>query len=153
MATLSDQARVAAESRVLRTLEEALEHVHAICFKTGPPRRVGVELEWLLHRLDDPTSPLDLTRLRHALGAHAPPALAPDSPHDPLPHGGTVTLEPGDRLLLCTDGLTAVLADEAIARLLADLDDPSVACEELVRATLAGGAPDNVSVVVGVARP
>jgi PPM family protein phosphatase len=64
-----------------------------------------------------------------------------------------VTLEPGDRLLLCTDGLTAVLADEAIARLLADLDDPSVACEELVRATLAGGAPDNVSVVVGVARP
>ncbi|QSB15680.1 ergothioneine biosynthesis glutamate--cysteine ligase EgtA [Natronosporangium hydrolyticum] len=102
MATLSDHARVATESRVLRTMEDALEHVHAICFKTGPPRRVGVELEWLLHRLDDPASPLDLTRLRHALGPHAPPALDPDSPHEPLPHGGTVTLEPGGQLEIST---------------------------------------------------
>ena len=63
-----------------------------------------------------------------------------------------VALTPGDRLLLCTDGLTAVLDDEAIARLLAEVDDPAVACEELVRATLDGGAPDNVTVIVGVAR-
>jgi glutamate--cysteine ligase len=28
--------------------EAALAFVHGICFKTGPPRRVGVELEWLV---------------------------------------------------------------------------------------------------------
>lgn len=32
------------EGRALRSVEEALAHVQAICFKTGPPRRVGVEL-------------------------------------------------------------------------------------------------------------
>jgi PPM family protein phosphatase len=63
-----------------------------------------------------------------------------------------VALEAGDRLLLCSDGLTAVLTDEALARLLADLEDPRVACEELIRATLGGGAPDNVTVVVGIVR-
>ena len=30
------------------TEEDAEAHVHGICFKTGPPRRVGVELEWLV---------------------------------------------------------------------------------------------------------
>lgn len=62
-----------------------------------------------------------------------------------------VPLEPGDRLLLCSDGLTAVVADAGIARLLADADGPVQACEALVDATLAAGAPDNVTVVVAVA--
>ena len=30
----------AVDGQVLRTQDEALEHVHAICFKTGPPRRI-----------------------------------------------------------------------------------------------------------------
>src|ERR1700757_3007883 len=27
--------------------QQATEHIHGICLKTGPPHRVGVELEWL----------------------------------------------------------------------------------------------------------
>ncbi|MGI5347705.1 ergothioneine biosynthesis glutamate--cysteine ligase EgtA [Streptomyces sp. CA-250714] len=33
----------------------ALAYVHGICFKTGPPRRVGVELEWLVRPLQSAT--------------------------------------------------------------------------------------------------
>ncbi|HEY8472981.1 MAG TPA: ergothioneine biosynthesis glutamate--cysteine ligase EgtA [Natronosporangium sp.] len=91
-----------AEHRVLRTADEALEHVHAICFKTGPPRTIGVELEWTVHHADDPSRPIDPQTLRTALGAHTPRTLDPDSPHQPLPHGGTVTLEPGGQVEIST---------------------------------------------------
>jgi protein phosphatase len=50
----------------------------------------------------------------------------------------------GDRLLLCSDGLSDVLALEEIGALL-DGDD---AADRLVRAALEAGARDNVSVVV-----
>jgi glutamate--cysteine ligase len=83
---------------VLRTVDEALEHVHAICFKTGPPRLLGVELEWTVHHADQPGRPLDPTALLAALGEHAPRTLDPDSPQRPLPHGGTVTVEPGGQV-------------------------------------------------------
>ncbi|MFS8608186.1 MAG: Hpt domain-containing protein, partial [Gammaproteobacteria bacterium] len=57
---------------VLRSVDEALEHVHAICFKTGPPGRVGVELEWTVHHHTDLRRPLHARDLRAALGHHAP---------------------------------------------------------------------------------
>lgn len=56
-------------------------------------------------------------------------------------------LEAGDWLLMCTDGLTAVLQDEQIARVLAQSETPDEACKSLVQMTLDGGAPDNVTVV------
>ena len=34
--------------------EDAEAHVHGICFKTGPPGQVGVELEWLVSDQRDP---------------------------------------------------------------------------------------------------
>ncbi|MFD8589058.1 ergothioneine biosynthesis glutamate--cysteine ligase EgtA [Streptomyces sp. NPDC059637] len=40
------------------TEAQAEEYVHGICFKTGPPRRIGTELEWFLHGADDPARPL-----------------------------------------------------------------------------------------------
>jgi glutamate--cysteine ligase len=87
---------------VLRSVDEALEHVHAICFKTGPPRRVGVELEWTLHHVDDPARPLDRAAVRSALGDHAPRTLHPDSPQLPLAHGSYLTVEPGGQVELST---------------------------------------------------
>jgi glutamate--cysteine ligase len=92
----------AVDGQVLRTQDEALEHVHAICFKTGPPRRVGVELEWTVHHAEDPTRALDRSALDAALGDHAPRTLRPDSPHKPLPYGGTVTVEPGGQVEIST---------------------------------------------------
>jgi protein phosphatase len=54
----------------------------------------------------------------------------------------------GDRILLCTDGLTACVSDQLIASLLTSADNPDDACKKLVTAALDRGAPDNISVVV-----
>ncbi len=53
---------------------------------------------------------------------------------------------PGDTFLLCSDGLTKVVDDETIAAVIGSMA-PEAACAELIRLTVAGGAPDNVSVL------
>lgn len=54
---------------------------------------------------------------------------------------------PGDRLLLCTDGLTNMVDREKIAALLTD-GPPEKAVERLIGAALDGGGTDNVTAVV-----
>jgi protein phosphatase len=63
-----------------------------------------------------------------------------------------VPLVPGDRLLLCSDGLTACLGDHQISDLLSQTPEPEEVCRRMVSATLEMGAPDNVSVVSVFAR-
>jgi protein phosphatase len=61
----------------------------------------------------------------------------------------TLELAPGDLILLCSDGLSAMVRDDEIARLLGDSNlDPYQAAETLVRAANAAGGEDNVTVVV-----
>jgi protein phosphatase len=57
-------------------------------------------------------------------------------------------LSDGDRLLLCTDGLTEMVPDEQMAGILAVHVRPDDACQALVDAALAAGGRDNVSVIV-----
>jgi protein phosphatase len=61
-----------------------------------------------------------------------------------------LALEPGDRVLLCTDGLTSVVRDEAIAAIIgrAPGGRTSAICQDLVDAANAAGGPDNVTVLV-----
>jgi protein phosphatase len=54
----------------------------------------------------------------------------------------------GDRLLLATDGLTGVLADDEIRDHLAHASSADDAVRTLIDSTLGAGAPDNVTVVV-----
>jgi protein phosphatase len=61
---------------------------------------------------------------------------------------GLVDLQPGDVLLLCTDGLTRHVPDERIAEVLGRAADAASACSELVADALEGGGSDNVTVVV-----
>ena len=61
---------------------------------------------------------------------------------------GLIDLSPGDSLLLCTDGLTKHVADERIARALAESDSAERTSRELVSEALRGGGTDNVTVVV-----
>ncbi len=53
----------------------------------------------------------------------------------------------GDTFLLCSDGLHNTVAEADLVRILGGRDTQQMA-EELVQASLANGAPDNVSVVV-----
>jgi serine/threonine protein phosphatase PrpC len=56
---------------------------------------------------------------------------------------------PGDRWLLCSDGLSGVVSHETIASALRDVADVGACAERLVELALRGGAPDNVTVIVG----
>ena len=61
----------------------------------------------------------------------------------------TVDLRPGDLVLLCSDGLSAMVRDDEIARLLGAADgDPHRAAEALIGAANAAGGEDNVTVVL-----
>lgn len=55
--------------------------------------------------------------------------------------------QPGDRLLLCSDGLTRVLPAPVIMTLLSETA-PDAAAESLLAATLDAGAPDNVTILI-----
>jgi protein phosphatase len=57
-------------------------------------------------------------------------------------------LADGDRLLLCSDGLTRMLPDDRIGTLLGTAADPERACRALVDGANTAGGRDNVSVVV-----
>lgn len=57
-------------------------------------------------------------------------------------------LRRGDRLLLCSDGLTNELTDLQIEAILAAGDDPTETCASLISAANARGGRDNVSVAV-----
>jgi protein phosphatase len=61
---------------------------------------------------------------------------------------GLVDLQPGDVLLLCSDGLTRHVTDERIAEVLGRAPDAASACRELVDGALQGGGSDNITVVV-----
>jgi protein phosphatase len=60
----------------------------------------------------------------------------------------TVELEPGDRLLLCSDGLTGPLAVDEIEATLAGTPNPQAAAEQLVDLANAAGGADNVTALV-----
>ncbi|TLM70909.1 MAG: serine/threonine-protein phosphatase, partial [Actinobacteria bacterium] len=59
-----------------------------------------------------------------------------------------VQARPGDRLLLCTDGLHGMIEDPEIARLLGAYADPGVTARALADAAIDAGGQDNVTVVV-----
>lgn len=59
-----------------------------------------------------------------------------------------VQLRRGDGLLLCTDGLTGLLADDEIASVIAEHRDPQTAVDVLILMANERGGPDNISAVL-----
>lgn len=68
------------------------------------------------------------------------------------PEAAEVSVRPGDRILLCTDGLTDMLADAEIATVLREDADEETTCRALIDAALARGGVDNVTVAVTTVR-
>lgn len=132
------------DAEIVPHREAAEAFVTRICFKIGPPRLVGLELEWLVHDRRKPASPLSPARLAAALGPWCPPALHDSLPPSPagwpwsppalrspptppstpatMPNGSAVTVEPGGQVEISTRpaaSLADCLADAAAdARLL-----------------------------------
>jgi protein phosphatase len=63
-------------------------------------------------------------------------------------------LLPGDILLLCSDGLTRKMKDEAILDIVVHTSDLNLACDKLIEAAKAAGSDDNItSLLIQVAAP
>src|ERR1700760_4997939 len=86
--------------------ENAAGHVHGICLKTGPPQRVGVELEWLVRDVRDPALPVPAGRIGAGAPAFDAAPGTPGAQFDPSPH-------PADSL---GDLVRATSADLAVLR-------------------------------------
>lgn len=71
-----------------------------------------------------------------------------DGVHDVSIDVKVLDVEIGDRFLLCSDGLTGVVSNEAIAEILYK-SDLTYAVSTLIENAMAAGAPDNVTIVVG----
>ncbi|MDX1734226.1 MAG: protein phosphatase 2C domain-containing protein [Halioglobus sp.] len=64
------------------------------------------------------------------------------------PGRATGTLQPGDALLLCSDGLTDELSDSLIAHLLQDHATPRAQVDALMSAALDAGGRDNITAII-----
>ena len=58
------------------------------------------------------------------------------------------TLRPGDQVLLCTDGLTEMVDEPTIAKVLRDTKAAQPACQSLIDHALLAGGVDNITVVL-----
>ena len=54
----------------------------------------------------------------------------------------------GDRYLLCSDGLSSVVSEDTLHRILATVADPEDAVLQLVELAIKGGGPDNITCIV-----
>lgn len=55
---------------------------------------------------------------------------------------------PGDRYLLCSDGLSGVVSDETLADTLSAYRDPRECADRMIELALRGGGPDNITCIV-----
>jgi len=60
----------------------------------------------------------------------------------------SLQVRPGDRLLLCTDGLTSMVSEDEIEEVLRTVPDPQEAAQRLVRMANEAGGVDNTTVVI-----
>ncbi|WP_217143544.1 ergothioneine biosynthesis glutamate--cysteine ligase EgtA [Streptomyces sp. AC627_RSS907] len=83
--------------------------VRGICFKTGPPRRLGVEVEWLVHEPRAPRLPVTPERLDAVYAALRTVPLTSPLTVEP---GGQLELSslPAASLMECVDTVSADLA-------------------------------------------
>jgi PPM family protein phosphatase len=65
-----------------------------------------------------------------------------------MPQVQRLQLSAGDQLLLCTDGLTEMVDDEMIERVLREANSAQNACQSLIDLALAAGGTDNITITL-----
>lgn len=59
----------------------------------------------------------------------------------------SVELQPGDWILLASDGLSSVVDDEQLSNVIDKKEDPETVCKALLSKTFEKNAPDNVTII------
>ncbi|GAA2521465.1 protein phosphatase 2C domain-containing protein [Rarobacter incanus] len=127
--------------------------------------------QWMIFHIGDSRvyrlahGTLELLTIDHSLvqelvdSGNLTPAQARTSPHrnvitralgspDHEPSVRTIRVAPGERIMMCTDGLTNELSDAEIRQVLLAVPDTEMAVRTLVQNALDHGGRDNVSVVL-----
>ncbi|MFD5568479.1 ergothioneine biosynthesis glutamate--cysteine ligase EgtA [Streptomyces cadmiisoli] len=106
---MSDSVSGCTEPRPAVTEAEVEALVRGICFKTGPPRALGVEVEWLVHDPHRPRLSVAPERLEAAYAALRT-----------VPLRSALTVEPGGQLELSSPPAASLM--ECVGTVSADLD-------------------------------
>jgi protein phosphatase len=64
------------------------------------------------------------------------------------PETHELELQPGDQILLCTDGLTDMVSEKEILALLRRGEPPQKTCDELILTAIANGGKDNITALL-----
>jgi protein phosphatase len=165
IARLKDFFQAYDESDPAATVVSALEQAHEAVMaeaEAEPDRRgmgstavvalLADETAWVAHVGDSRCYLLaDADGLRrvtddHGAGGYLTQALGLD--RGITPDVVSVPMAPGNRLVLCTDGLTNMVDDRDIAAILREAGEAQAACDALTSRALDAGGVDNVTVIV-----
>ena len=126
----------------------AIAHVgdsRAYLLHTGKLQQLTRDHSWVADMIDQGRLTQDEARVHpnrsvitRALGSD--PMMQPDLYE--------ITASEGDRLLLCSDGLTSMVDDGSIQAILARIRDPQRCAGALVKEAIANGGSDNITVIV-----
>jgi protein phosphatase len=128
----------------------------AYCAHVGDSRLYLVRQAQVLQMTEDHSTVMDLVRrgvLTRAEAKHHPErnvilrALGSRRDVDVAVWPEPFAVRPGDRFLLCSDGLHDLIEDDELLARVLDAD-PDAACERLITLARERGAPDNVSVAL-----
>ena len=68
--------------------------------------------------------------------------------YEPAPYAARGKFRPGDMFLLCSDGVTDMLTDDEICRIIDDKMDVDILARALVDAALDNGGVDNTTAIL-----
>jgi serine/threonine protein phosphatase PrpC len=135
------------QAEILPALVAHVGDSRAYLWREGRLEQITHDHSWVEEQIAAGTMTEDDAR-RHPWRHLVTRALA--GAEDPAVEITPVALEPGDRVLLCSDGLSTPVPDSAIAAIIARAPhgEPDALCSALVEAANAAGGPDNITVVV-----
>lgn len=67
---------------------------------------------------------------------------------EPAPHIKSFALKKDDQLILCTDGLTDMVEDKEIKKILHNENNPKTAAEKLIKKANKNGGHDNTTIII-----
>ncbi|MCO6559103.1 MAG: Stp1/IreP family PP2C-type Ser/Thr phosphatase [Bifidobacterium sp.] len=118
----------------------------AYLLRDGKIRRMTQDHSYVQHLID--TGRISEAEARNHPQRNVVMRVLGDFDIDPHPDIAVFTAKPGDRWLLCSDGLSGVLEDDTLEQMLATVSDEEECAQQLVAMALKAGSTDNVTAVI-----
>jgi serine/threonine protein phosphatase PrpC len=117
----------------------------AYLLRDGQMAQLSRDHTWVQREVDEGRLTPSAAR-KHPYSHILTRALGADSSDDPELQGGELCA--GDRLLLCSDGLTGMVTDAALSRILQDDSAPDERVRQMIAAANRRGGRDNITAII-----